>query len=157
MEAEMIGPRLALLAAVLAVAVNLSLTVPATVAPAGETPASEAQVDRRLARMGFDFSHNMALTRGGSHRARLFRNAASDCEVMVLPMTAPDEVLAMLRRRLNADAWDRRQLWVAQAAYRIDAAWEVHWLRVRHRLAGDHVGAGPYLVVPARTCPADAI
>jgi hypothetical protein len=76
---------------------------------------------------------------------------------MVLPMTAPDEVLAMLRRRLNADAWDRRQLWVAQAAYRIDAAWEVHWLRVRHRLAGDHVGAGPYLVVPARTCPADAI
>jgi|GEM_PF-6297126 len=154
----MIGVRSLAAAAVVAVAVSLAAIVPsARDSGPARVPPSDRAVHDRLTSVGFQLSHRLPLTRGRSHQATLFRHRELACDVMVLSMAVPDEVLAVLRQRLNPEAWSRHQLWVADARYRIDSAWEVHWHRLRHRLLGDRVGGGPYLVVPATTCPAGLV
>ena len=149
----MISWRIALVLGLAAIAANVLQTLPGIGSPmpaagdAGMTALAET-----LAAREFRSAYTLDLTRGGSHRATVYRHDHAGCEVMVVGLSTPDEVLPLMRQKLHPEAWARRIVWVSGATYRVEEAWQVHWLRLRHRLAGDHVGAGPYLLLPARTC-----
>lgn len=122
-------------------------------APVSSAATSAAKVPRALAAAGFTETGIRPLTRGGSHTIGIFNAADTPCPIYGVMLDAPDEILPLVRRKVGAEIWSTRRLWLDGAIRSVpETAFGIKALVLRSRLLGPRAADPAQLLLTHPGC-----